>query len=52
MVSSLTNQGKLRYMVYKGGMNAKLFKVFLKRLIKDNVLESTALFTFSQDKSS
>ena len=36
MVSSLTNQGKLRYMVYKGGMNAKLFKVFLKRLIKDN----------------
>lgn len=36
MISSLTNQGKLRYMVYKGGMNAKLFKVFLKRLIKDN----------------
>ena len=35
MVSSLTNQGKLRYMVYKGGMNAKLFLVFLKRLIKD-----------------
>ena len=35
MVSSLTNQGKLRYMVYKGGMNAKLFKVFLKRLVKD-----------------
>jgi len=23
-------------MVYKGGMNAKLFKIFLKRLIKDN----------------
>jgi len=36
MVSSITNQGKLRYMVYKGGMNAKLFKIFLKRLIKDN----------------
>ncbi len=35
MVSSLTNQGKLRYMVYKGGMNAKLFKVFLQRLTKD-----------------
>ncbi len=35
MVSSLTNQGKLRYMVYKGGMNAVLFKVFLQRLTKD-----------------
>lgn len=35
MISSFTNQGKLRYMAYKGGMNAKLFKVFLKRLIKD-----------------
>jgi len=35
MVSSVTNQGKLRYMVYKGGMNAKLFKVFLQRLVKD-----------------
>jgi transposase len=36
MISSLTNQGMLRYMVYKGSMNAKLFKVFLKRLIKDS----------------
>lgn len=35
MVSSLTNQGKLRYMVYTGGMNAILFRVFLKRLVKD-----------------
>jgi len=35
MISSVTNQGKLRYMVYTGGMNAKLFKVFLQRLIKD-----------------
>lgn len=35
MVSSVTNQGKLRYMVYKGGMNANLFKVFLQRLVKD-----------------
>lgn len=36
MVSSITNQGKLRYMSYKGGMNTKLFKTFLKRLIKDS----------------
>ena len=36
MVSVLANQGKLRYMIYKGGMNAKLFKVFLQRLIKDS----------------
>jgi len=35
LISSLTNQGKLRYMAYKGGMNAKLFLVFLKRLTKD-----------------
>jgi len=35
MVSSITNQGKLRYMIYKGGMNAKLFKKFLERLTKD-----------------
>ena len=35
MVSSLTNQGKLRFMVYHGGMNAKLFKLFLERLTKD-----------------
>lgn len=36
LVSSLTNQGHFRYMSYKGGMNAKLFLVFLKRLVKDN----------------
>lgn len=35
LVSSVTNQGKLRYMAYKGGMNAHLFKTFLTRLTKD-----------------
>lgn len=35
MISSFTNQGKLRYMTYKGGMNASLFRTFLRRLIKD-----------------
>jgi transposase len=35
MISSFTNQGKLRYMAYKGGMNAILFKIFLQRLVKD-----------------
>lgn len=35
MVSSITNQGKLRYMVYKGGMNVKIFKIFLQRLVKE-----------------
>lgn len=35
LVSSFTNQGKLRYMAYKGGMNTNLFKIFLQRLIKD-----------------
>ncbi|NTW30441.1 MAG: IS630 family transposase [Candidatus Moranbacteria bacterium] len=35
LVSSVTNQGKMRYMVYKGGMNISLFLQFLKRLSKD-----------------
>jgi transposase len=35
LISSLTNQGTFRYMTYKGGMNALLLRVFLKRLIKD-----------------
>ena len=35
LVSSLTNQGKMRYMVYKGGMKIPLFMKFLKRLSKD-----------------
>ena len=35
LVSSVTNQGTFRYMTYKGGMNAVLFRVFLNRLIKD-----------------
>jgi transposase len=33
MISTLTNQGKVRWMVYEGRMNAKLFIVFLTRLI-------------------
>ena len=35
MISSVTNQGKLRFMVYRETMNAKLFVRFLERLIKD-----------------
>lgn len=35
IVSSLTNQGKMRYMVYKGGMNISIFMKFIKRLSKD-----------------
>ncbi|PJA87939.1 MAG: IS630 family transposase [Candidatus Moranbacteria bacterium CG_4_9_14_3_um_filter_40_7] len=35
LVSSVTNQGKMRYMVYKGGMNISLFLKFLKRLSRD-----------------
>ena len=36
MISSLTNKGQLRFMTYEGGMNAKLFIKFLRRLIKDS----------------
>jgi transposase len=35
MISSLTNQGKLRFMVYEGALNASIFLEFLKRLVKD-----------------
>ena len=35
MISSRTNQGKLRFMVYDGALNASSFLDFLKRLVKD-----------------
>jgi transposase len=35
MISSITNQGKVRFMIYKGGMNVAIFKRFLERLIRD-----------------
>jgi transposase len=35
MISSITNQGKLRFMFYSGSMNAKVLINYLKRLIKD-----------------
>jgi len=34
MISTVTNQGKVRFMTYEGTMNAQRFIVFLKRLIK------------------
>jgi len=34
MISTITNQGKVRFMTYKGTMNAQRFIVFLKRLVK------------------
>ena len=34
MISTVTNQGKVRFMTYKGTMNAQRFIVFLKRLVK------------------
>lgn len=35
MISSITNQGKVRFMVYNDAMNADLFIRFMGRLIKD-----------------
>jgi transposase len=35
MISSVTNQGKLRFMIYDGALNASIFLKFLRRLIKD-----------------
>lgn len=34
MISSVTNQGKVRFMTYKGSMNSDMFIKFLKRLTK------------------
>jgi transposase len=33
MISTITNQGKVRWMIYQGKMNAALFLVFLSRLL-------------------
>ncbi|MCP4567263.1 MAG: IS630 family transposase [FCB group bacterium] len=35
MISTVTNQGKVRFMVFDGGMNAQLLIKFFKRLLKD-----------------
>ena len=35
MISSLTNLGALRFMIYDGALNANIFLRFLRRLIKD-----------------
>lgn len=35
MISSITNQGKVRFMLYRQNMNSKVFLKFLSRLIKD-----------------
>ena len=36
MISSITRQGKVRFMCYQGAMNSHLFLTFLKRLVKDS----------------
>lgn len=35
MISSVTNQGKVRWMIYRGGFNAQIFIKFMERLVKD-----------------
>jgi transposase len=36
MISSLSNKGQLRFMIYQGSFNADTFLTFLRRLIKDS----------------
>jgi len=36
MISSITNQGKVRFMIYSKNMNARILIKFLKRLIKSS----------------
>ncbi len=50
MISTLTNQGSLQFMIYSGTMNADRFILFLEQLIKDkgqksNVYDNT-LYSF------
>ncbi|MGV8294937.1 transposase, partial [Pseudomonas aeruginosa] len=35
LISTVTNQGKVRWMVFDGALNAKILIDFFKRLIKD-----------------
>ena len=35
MISTVTNRGTLRFMIYKGALNVLIFLSFLRRLIKD-----------------
>jgi len=35
MISSLTNQGKLRFMIYEGAIKAPIFLNFLQRLVRE-----------------
>ena len=35
MISSLTNQGKLRFMIYEGALNTAIFLNFLRRLTRE-----------------
>jgi hypothetical protein len=35
MISSLSNRGVLRFMVYDGALNTKVFLKFLRRLVQD-----------------
>lgn len=36
MISSITNKGEMRFMLYEGALNVALFMKFLKRLIADS----------------
>jgi transposase len=35
MISTVTNRGVLRFMIYEGALNAVIFRDFLRRLVKD-----------------
>src|SRR5215218_3606696 len=37
MISSLTNRGKLRFMIYEGALKAPIFLNFLRRLVREAV---------------
>jgi hypothetical protein len=39
MISSVTNQGKVRWMIYRETLNSEVFIRFMERLIKDSKKE-------------
>jgi len=49
LILTLTNQGKVRFMIYENRMNADTFIKFMKRLIKDS---DQKIFNYRQPKNS
>ena len=53
MISSLSNRGRLRFMVYDGALNTRVFLKFLRRLVRvpsEYSSSSTICVSTTQDR--